>query len=280
MKKTFLLSLVCIFSLTIYAQDLIPNFSFEDWTVSPALPQNWEVYNDSALVVSSNAIQRRTGGSHGNYSLRLNSYQGSPFVRGAAIETYGTLTTTPKSISFDYFNQTAAFSLSGLYINLYFYDSADEYLIDYSWSPSENNGSAVLTPSRNYLGFPSGTVPKYYTLEIKMSNFNGPLSEYCVIDNIKFSNIASGIEESKESNLKVIYPNPTKGILGLRNMPSNTSIAHIIGLDGQEILTKEIAENYEVIDIAGVADGLYFLRLEDKNGNVIGTQKFIKNTGL
>src|SRR5690606_33611968 len=70
-----------------------------------------------------------------------------------------------------------------------------------------------------------------------------------------------------------IYPNPTSGILTIQ---SNTDVhVTVKSIDGRILLTKN---NAQTIDIAHLSDGMYFVTINEANGNGVYTQKITKST--
>lgn len=77
---------------------------------------------------------------------------------------------------------------------------------------------------------------------------------------------------SNNSGLK-IYPNPTTGIVQIEStLPLNAIVTDMLGKD---ILKIEDARS---IDLRTHADGIYLLRLFDKDGSLLGTEKINKLT--
>ncbi len=84
-------------------------------------------------------------------------------------------------------------------------------------------------------------------------------------------NTATGINEIDNNEISV-YPNPTNGILNIRNGKSKISNICITDIDGRTIYSKNgFVKN---IDISDFPDGLYFIHL--KNDKVTKTMKIIK----
>jgi uncharacterized protein involved in outer membrane biogenesis len=74
-----------------------------------------------------------------------------------------------------------------------------------------------------------------------------------------------------------IYPNPANDFLQIilkQNDPTNYSVA-IIDVTGQEVLSHSLLNDR--IDISALKGGMYFIKLiNTKTGNVVGTEKFVK----
>ena len=74
-----------------------------------------------------------------------------------------------------------------------------------------------------------------------------------------------------------VYPNPTNDIIHVKlsvNDPSKYSVA-IIDIAGREVLTHSLVN--DKFDISALKSGMYFIKLiNTKTGNVVGTEKFVK----
>lgn len=74
-----------------------------------------------------------------------------------------------------------------------------------------------------------------------------------------------------------VYPNPANEFIQIKlntNDPTKYSIT-IIDIAGREVLTHSLAN--DKIDISALKSGMYFIKLlNTKTGNVVGTEKFVK----
>ena len=92
-------------------------------------------------------------------------------------------------------------------------------------------------------------------------------------------NACVGIEELTESVGLNVYPNPTTGIFTLElNATANIDATlNITSIDGKLVLTHKVEGNGLItksIDISGLANGIYYLKLETKDA--IKTYKVLK----
>jgi len=86
--------------------------------------------------------------------------------------------------------------------------------------------------------------------------------------------VATGVNESLFSQLKV-YPNPASDNLTVSNIPDLQSI-DIQSLSGTTVWSSEFSgETKVIIPVAGLADGLYMIRIHSSGKSII--RKFIKN---
>ncbi len=84
-----------------------------------------------------------------------------------------------------------------------------------------------------------------------------------------------GINEiSNANNQLIIYPNPTNSSLTIASHQTLASIT-VYDMVGKEMLHVVIHKNIANINIAAYANGLYFMKAVDENGEVF-TQKMVK----
>jgi hypothetical protein len=87
-----------------------------------------------------------------------------------------------------------------------------------------------------------------------------------------------GIDESAVSGRQPavkISPNPSSSFLTIMaNLPYSKFQISIFNLNGQEVMSRQIAEHKAVIDISHLPGGVYFVRMTGENA--VSIQKFIK----
>lgn len=76
------------------------------------------------------------------------------------------------------------------------------------------------------------------------------------------------------SNAFTVYPNPTQGVIHFQNKNSRIEKVEFYNSTGQH--TKTITNTTQILDIADFADGLYFMKLHDTQGNY-SYKKIVKN---
>ena len=80
------------------------------------------------------------------------------------------------------------------------------------------------------------------------------------------------VDENNALEIKV-YPNPTNGVLYVQtlhvtSLPTKTGYC-IVNLTGQILLQGNITEETQQIDVSGLAEGMYFVRIQGDRGIVI-----------
>lgn len=77
-----------------------------------------------------------------------------------------------------------------------------------------------------------------------------------------------------------IYPNPTNGNFTIKNidLSNNNHFVNVYDVFGNQIINNQkINSNSENINLSNVASGLYFVKINDFNGQVLTSDKIIKN---
>jgi aminopeptidase N len=75
---------------------------------------------------------------------------------------------------------------------------------------------------------------------------------------------STGIEENTSVNQLSIGPNPTKGIVNVSNLKSEVKVK-VLDVSGKLMMEKTLSAN-SAIDLSGLANGIYILKVSDKNG--------------
>ncbi|MBI5540437.1 MAG: T9SS type A sorting domain-containing protein [Bacteroidia bacterium] len=95
---------------------------------------------------------------------------------------------------------------------------------------------------------------------------------------ITFNNVSSNYSEDFEYNIK-FYPNPANNNINISigNYSEEVNI-QINDKLGNENIKQIISPNKQSIElnIQNLNSGIYFIKLTDKNGNILGTEKFMK----
>lgn len=262
-KNLFLLFFGLLAGLQVNAQDPIKNYSFENWqadTGGKLAPADW-MYNKVAIY--NDVVKRSSGGSQGSYAVHLGSYNDNGSITGSTVQIYDTLIDTPTSITFDYkvANNTNQF-LNGLSVEVYFYDSADNYLGDFDWSsPSLKSNSIFL---QGEVTFAKSVVEKAEIYLLKLTYYNlpgGAINEYGVIDNLKFKKYTGpgvGVAETVQPSVKV-YPNPASDVLNIEAENTKITKVEVYSLDGKKHEVASLTGANDAIDISLLAAGAYFV---------------------
>lgn len=86
-----------------------------------------------------------------------------------------------------------------------------------------------------------------------------------------------GVGENSTSSF-AIFPNPTNGVITLSSKDFSNELVIISDVTGRDIITFRINSSIATVDLSDLcADGTYFVRLYSENGDLLSTQKLIKN---
>lgn len=81
-----------------------------------------------------------------------------------------------------------------------------------------------------------------------------------------------GLKDLPASDFKV-YPNPTKSSLSISTKNTNAYLVEIYTVRGSLVFKASFKNS---IDVSKLSRGVYILRISDKNGNILETEKIIK----
>ncbi len=154
-------------------------------------------------------------------------------------------------------------------------DTAVFYLADYRFT---NNASDYIVEGWQYVNTSNiGQVDsiKFVMQSSDVGSFgiNTPL--FFSLDNFTTSQSFVGINEiSKTLNVEV-YPNPTNGILNIKNNSDSKITATIYNQLGQQLNSLELKSNNNQINFNNFNKGIYFINLTDEKNTI--TKKIILN---
>ena len=99
-------------------------------------------------------------------------------------------------------------------------------------------------------------------------------SGVCWVDDITFpgNTMVLNVETVAEDNKVAVYPNPANDFIYVKG--ENIQTVEIYNAIGLKIMSKNVS-NSESINIADFTNGIYFVRILDKNG-IVSTEKIIK----
>ena len=87
------------------------------------------------------------------------------------------------------------------------------------------------------------------------------------------------VQDLKTMNKIIVYPNPTseKITINVKNGDLKKVKYSICDINGKLIQQGKIKNNNQVLDISSFDPGVYLIKIDDKKGNLISTNKIIKN---
>jgi len=120
------------------------------------------------------------------------------------------------------------------------------------------NEKNVLVSTVKSITFP-GTMMNLYI-------FNGE-SEVFTKSDIQIMYFATTTETPKvidDQNNLLIYPNPTKGLVYFRNLPTQTSNVHIFNMSGVQVFAGKITSSVQSLDLGFLVQGIYFINIDNQ----------------
>ncbi|MGB0431674.1 MAG: T9SS type A sorting domain-containing protein [Bacteroidia bacterium] len=103
-------------------------------------------------------------------------------------------------------------------------------------------------------------------------------SDYAYAYNCQFSDgpfVIVGLNDKPEINSFEVYPNPSNGLVNVNGLSANANV-QVLDLSGKVILNQKASLNTQ-IDISGLNNGLYMLKVIDLESNKSFTKRLIKN---
>lgn len=221
--------------------------------ISSVTYQNWNLTNTQWRSFDSSQY------AYGNNLLRNRSYY--RFTTNPNVWTYYANDTT----QYNSFN-LPIYLLKKLLVNNVWTNQKE---IVWSYDTSNRILSRInndLFSSSNYWEF---DYDSYYTYNANGTQILESAGGYTYFSNC----IAAGLNE-KSKNLNIsIFPNPSKTTLSIYS-DINYGIVKIINAVGQIVWVSE--DKLELVSVFDLSNGIYFIQLLDKKGNLLKTEKFIK----
>lgn len=118
------------------------------------------------------------------------------------------------------------------------------------------------------------------TSQEKVENSSGLLNQGVQQPFEIFSIQPLGIEEFQNTNIKMlVYPNPTVSFINLSisNIEITDVTYSLFDLQGKLLINSKINSSQTHVEMRDYPVSTYFLRVQDKNGEILKTFKIIKN---
>ena len=114
-------------------------------------------------------------------------------------------------------------------------------------------------------------VATLYEIEVQADCGNGNLSDWS--EPIHISTTIDGIESWLLNSIS-LYPNPANDYINVQCSTFNVQSVEVIDVYGKVINTVNVTENPTRINISGLANGIYFVRVTTEQG--VATKTFVK----
>ncbi|MGZ5191196.1 MAG: T9SS type A sorting domain-containing protein [Flavisolibacter sp.] len=112
-------------------------------------------------------------------------------------------------------------------------------------------------------------IDSYYTYDTDERQILQSAGGYSYYSNC----IAAGLQNKSKGFEFSIFPNPTNSTLSISSALNYKSIKIINSVSQMAVYFEN---KHELIQVSNLSNGIYFIQLLDKQGYVLGTQKFIK----
>ena len=110
-----------------------------------------------------------------------------------------------------------------------------------------------------------------YEIQVQANCGDGNLSDWTAAITPQTTNV--GIENHLLNSIK-LYPNPANDVVNVQCTMYNVQSVEVIDVYGKVIKTMNVTENPTRINVSGLANGMYFVRVTTEEGTV--TKNFIK----
>ncbi len=274
MRHTLLITIsIVLLFICSYAQDTIPNQSFESWVTSYH-PDNWETTNLLLPLGITNCSQS-TNSYLGDYALLLESIDLEGMVV-PGVATIGKLELFNTTGGIPYSEKPEA--LKGFYQHP---SSGDEILIGVEFFKDGTAiGGGLWTTTDSVSDYTAFFIPITFnsnqnpdTLNITIVTDQYKAGSSVLVDGLEMEFQTTQINEPDKENIISCYPNPSAGIITFETGHKGDSEIQIYNLDGK--LVKEIHTTSKSIkiDLLHCLPGIYFAIV--RQGNEVMVEKII-----
>ena len=143
----------------------------------------------------------------------------------------------------------------------------DGWNIQYRPTGGQLSTATATTNSYTITGLTANTT---YEIQVQANCGDGNLSDWTQAINVTTTGIESWLENSVS-----LYPNPAKEYVDIRvDGDLNVSMMEVYDVYGKLINTVNVVDNPTRINVSGLADGMYFVRVMTEKGMV--TKTFVK----
>jgi len=297
MKKTLLFGFLLSFLLGVtYAQEGVPNGSFESWethVLGFENPTGWDTPNASLSLTDTINVRKSNDASDGDYSVKLETILVATIFVTPGVITLG-------DFEVDFVNNTATFeggvpftsrplALKGDIKNL---PAAGDFAVigaiftKYNAAEGRRDtiGGGVLTFPETYNDWTSFSMP----IQFGVSDNPDTMNIYAVSTNIAapavggatyFDNLSfeyeAGISDLGNTVQTSIFPNPASDNIKFRFEQELNAELNIYSTDGQVIYTGDVSGSELSLDVSNYASGTYYFALYKGNKKVSSGQFLI-----
>lgn len=292
MNKQIFFAIALMFTTVISKAQSVPNGIFETWTNPNGylVPSDWETLND---MTSSTSVYTATrGGSASDYYLKLTSQTvtGMGVMPGIAVSGMLDMGSLNAISGFPFTFRPVAFTGKWQYMGNSSNDVGFVHVILTKWNTTMNMRDTIGMAMQDLSGmemtwsnfnipitYNSTNVPDSCIITLSASGSNPEAGSYLYVDNLSFSGIIAGVENTEVTGTFKVFPNPANHDfqIDLSGLKSPAQQFEITDLTGRVFMMKQ--SNYSLIQTISINElpaGNYLLRIITEKGIV--TQKISK----
>lgn len=292
MKKQTILAIALMFTAVISNAQTVPNGSFEAWSNPNGylVPNDWETLND--MTSAAGVYTATRGGTSSDYYLKLTSQNvpGMGVMPGIAVSGMLDMGNLTALSGFPFAFRPAAFTGKWQYMGNSGNDIGYVKVFLTKWNSTMNMRDTIGYVSQDLNGmvmswsnftlpftYNSTDIPDSCIIALSASGPNPEAGSYLYVDNLSFSGIIAGVENTEITGTFRIFPNPANHEIqiDLSGLKSTAQQFEITDLTGRVIVTKQSNGSLlQTISISELPAGNYLLKITTAKGIV--TQKISK----
>lgn len=292
MKKQTFLAIALMFTAAISKAQSVPNGSFEAWSNPNGylVPDDWETLND--MTTTTGVYTATRGGTSSDYYLKLTSQNvpGMGVMPGIAVSGMLDMGNLTALSGFPVAFRPAAFAGKWQYMGNSSSDIGFVSVYLTKWNTSmqmrDTIGMAMQDLSGMVMSWSNFSIPFTYNstdvpdsciITMSASGANPEAGSYLYVDNLNFTGIIVGVENTEITGTFKIFPNPANQDIqiDLSGLKATAQQFEITDLTGKVIATKQTdGSSLQTISIDELPAGNYLLRIFTAKGIV--TQKISK----
>jgi hypothetical protein len=292
MKKQTFFTIALMFAAAISKAQSVPNGNFETWSNPNGylVPNDWETLND--MTSSAGVYTATRGGTSSDYYLKLTSQNvtGMGVMPGIAVSGMLDMNNLTALSGFPFAYRPVSFTGKWQFMGNSGNDSGYVKVFLTKWNSSMQMRDTIGYVSQDLNGmvmswsnfnlpftYNSTDVPDSCMIALNASGPNPEAGSYLYVDNLSFSGIVAGVENTEITGTFKIFPNPSNHEIqiDLSGLKATAQQFEITDLTGKIILTKQYNGSlFQTISIGEMPAGNYFLKITTEKGIV--TQKISK----
>lgn len=292
MKKQTILAIALMFTAVISNAQTVPNGSFEAWSNPNGylVPNDWETLND--MTSAAGVYTATRGGTSSDYYLKLTSQNvpGMGVMPGIAVSGMLDMGNLTALSGFPFAYRPVAFTGKWQYMGNSGNDIGYVKVFLTKWNSTMNMRDTIGYVSQDLNGmvmswsnftlpftYNSTDIPDSCIIALSASGPSPEAGSYLYVDNLSFSGIIAGVENTEITGTFRIFPNPANHEIqiDLSGLKSTAQQFEITDLTGRVIVTKQSNGSLlQTISISELPAGNYLLKITTAKGIV--TQKISK----